>query len=145
MLVFAQTLPSDFLKANHAKSCVAKEKKWWTFKIELLKKIKESSNKMAWIISPFILSTSCEGLYACTKFVNKDGNSYENIIIDLQVLYLSKFAIKKRSQQSFFHWAASVFMSMLFLEELLLSTTLINQLLTASVMSQPSTNVSVIA
>jgi hypothetical protein len=91
-------------------------------------------------------------LYARKIIVNKDGNFYENIIIDisktnfinLKVLYLSKIAIKKGGNN-----ISSIeqlqFMNMFFLEQLILCTTLINQLSTASPMSQPSTNVSLIA
>jgi hypothetical protein len=91
-------------------------------------------------------------LYARKIIVNTDGNYYENIIIDisktnfinLKVLYLSKLAIKK-GRNNLSSIEQLQFISMLFLNELVLSTTLINQLPTASQMSQPSTNVSLIA
>jgi hypothetical protein len=91
-------------------------------------------------------------LYARKIIVNTDGNYYENIIIDisktnfinLKVLCLSKLVIKKgRNHVSSIEQLQ--FMSILFLDELILCTTLVNQLPTASQMSQSSTNVGLIA
>ncbi len=51
VLVFVENLPSDFLQNNHSKiSSATKDKKWEICKIVLLKKIMESTKKMAGII-----------------------------------------------------------------------------------------------